>query len=382
MTAADREMAEALVERLNRGGASLADVETAEGLVARNPTEAGLAEVLEATLLSVAETERAGRRHAEAAVLLRRAATARPASPRPHLALAVTLVEAGDPSGAEAAARAALDLEPRSAAGLEALAYALWRQDRNREAVDALRTALGIRDSPGARTLLARIEKGMVDEKGMREQQLSHFHVRYDGEAHEDVGREILRALERHHATLVRTLDHQPGVTIPVILFSREGYYTASGAPAWSGGVYDGLDGRIRVPIGGLSNRLTPDMDATLVHELTHAFVADRSRGVAPRDLHEGLAQRMEGKRQDQLDGPTLRALADGRIPGTAGFYLSALSFVEYLAALRGQGGLNDLVRAMGETGDVDGAYRSVYGQAPDALRKAWRDRLRQQHGS
>ena len=47
----------------------------------------------------------------------------------------------------------------------------------------------------------------------MTEQQLAHFHVRYDGAAHEGVGREILRVLERHYATLSGTLDHQPAST-------------------------------------------------------------------------------------------------------------------------------------------------------------------------
>src|SRR6185503_2734557 len=117
------------------------------------------------------------------------------------------------------------------------------------------------------------------------------------GQEHEGVGREILRALERHYATLASTLDHQPAASIPVILFSGQAYYDAAGAPAWSGGAYDTLDGRIRIPIGGLTPSLTPDMDGTLIHELTHAFVADRSRGVAPREIQEGLAQYMEGKR-------------------------------------------------------------------------------------
>ena len=39
-------------------------------------------------------------------------------------------------------------------------------------------------------------------------------------------------------------------------------------------------------------------MDDTLIHELTHAFVHDRTKGVAPREIHEGLAQYMEGKRR------------------------------------------------------------------------------------
>ena len=83
--------------------------------------------------------------------------------------------------------------------------------------------------------------KGCSDEKGMTEQRLSHFHVRYDGDAHEDVGREILRALERHYATLAREPRPpaaQPDPGHPVL---ARGYFDASGAPAWSGGVFDGI---------------------------------------------------------------------------------------------------------------------------------------------
>jgi hypothetical protein len=233
-----------------------------------------------------------------------------------------------------------------------------------------------------ARALLTRIRSGMASEKGMTEQQLAYFHVRYDGESHEEVGRAILRALERHHATLVRTFDHQPATTIPVILFSRQGYYDSTGAPAWAGGHFDNLDGRIRIPIGGLTASLTPDMDETLIHELTHAFINDRTRGVAPRDLHEGLAQYMEGKRAASVFSPAqLQAIAGGRAGGVGGFYAEALSFVEFLIAERGQGGINDLLGAMAETGSVDEAYRRVYGRDYQGSRRAWRDRIKQQYG-
>jgi hypothetical protein len=257
------------------------------------------------------------------------------------------------------------------------------RQDRNAEAADALQAAQDVQADDATRALLARIRKGMDDEKGMTEQQLSHFHVRYDGDTHDAVGREILRALERHYATLTATLDHQPAAAIPVILFTREGYYNASGAPVWSGGIYDGIDGRIRIPIGGLSASLTPDMDGTLIHELTHAFVADRTRGVAPREIQEGLAQYMEGKRlASELTDDQMRAFADGRLGGVGGFYLGALSFVEQLVAERGMGGMNDLLKAMGETGDVDEAFKKVQGRGYAAARSDWMGRLRQQHGS
>jgi hypothetical protein len=217
----------------------------------------------------------------------------------------------------------------------------------------------------------------------MSERHLAHFNVRYDGDEHEAVGREVLRALERHYMTLAATMDHQPAAAIPVVLFTRQGYYDASGAPAWAGGNFDGMDGKIRIPIGGLTASLSPDMDGTLIHELTHAFIYDRSRGVAPREVHEGLAQYMEGKRSATDASPRyLAALADGRIAGVGAFYLAALSYVEHLIAVRGMGGMNDLLREMGETGDRDEAFRRVHGQTYDESRRGWAQQLRKQYGS
>jgi hypothetical protein len=169
-----------------------------------------------------------------------------------------------------------------------------------------------------------------------------------------------------------------------VILFSREAYYNASGAPAWSGGVYDTLDGRIRVPIGGLTTSLTPDIDDTLIHELTHAFIADQTKGMlVPREIHEGMAQYMEGKRSaSMLTAEQMTLLADGRLGGVGGFYLGALSYVEYLISIRGAGGMNDLFKAMGETRSVDEAFRQVHGTTYRGSMQAWNERLRQQHGS
>jgi tetratricopeptide (TPR) repeat protein len=375
----DRQKATALALRMPAVG--VADVSTAEQLYSRYPTE--MRKLLESTLIFAAEGEQRRRRFADATALLQRAMAIQTEAAWPCLALMANLWETGDWAGAEAAARAALARQPRNVDAWYGLGYSLMRQDRNRDSAEALRSALEIGPHPAARVLLDRVSKGIADERGMTEQQLAHFHVRYDGEAHDDVGREILRALERHYVTLVSALDHQPQATIAVVLFSRESYYDASGAPAWSGGVYDNLDGRIRVPIQGLTRSLTPDMDRTLLHELTHAFVADRTRGAAPRDVHEGLAQYMEGERvTTQLTPAQLTLLADGRAGGVRGFYLYALSFVEYLVARRGMGGMNDLLRAMGETGSVDEAFRRVHGQDYRATKQGWFQRLHQQHGS
>ncbi len=380
----DRLTAERLAGRVQAAKPlDLTDARDAEDLHARHPDQEPLRKLLEAVLVTLSRQESRGRRFDAAVLHLRRAVGVSAADPRLRAALVDLLLETGDWPAAEAAAREWLAFVPRDPDALRALAFALLRQDRNREAEEALVASLDVREEPMARALLTRIRTGLASEKGMTEQQLAYFHVRYDGEAHEEVGRAILRSLERHHATLVRTFDHRPAGTIPVILFSRQSYYDSTGAPAWSGGHFDTLDGRIRVPIGGLSASLTPDMDETLVHELTHAFVSDRTRGIAPRDLHEGLAQFMEGKRAAAVYSPAqLQALAAGRAGGVGGFYAESLSFVEFLVAQRGQGGINDLLRAMAETGNVDEAYRQVYGRDLQGTRRAWRDRIRQQYGA
>ena len=373
-----------LMLRLNaRRRAEEPDLPLAEELFARYPREEKLGDLLENVLLSLASQRREQRRFGEAQAQARRAISLRPRNLTGRALLVALLMETNDFAGAEAAAREALTVDPRNAELWLSLAFALFRQDRNREAIEATQSSLGIQESEPARALLAQLLKTKRDEQRMTEQQLSHFHVRYDGASHEDVGREILRQLERHYATLVRTFDHEPSTAIPVILFTSEQYYTASGAPAWAGGNFDGMDGRIRIPIGGISASLTPEMDGTLIHELTHAFIYDMSRGTAPREVHEGVAQYMEGKRAARMFTPQqLAMLADGRAGGVGGFYAEALVFVEYLIANHGTGGINDLLRAMGETGNVNAAFSRVHGLDYASTVRAWRQRLKQQYGS
>jgi tetratricopeptide (TPR) repeat protein len=384
LSAEDAQTVSAIAQRLAlRGPISTTDIAGIEALCARYPAEPGLRDLLFSALFSTADQDRRARRYESAAAGLRKAADLRPADPAAPLALASLFVETSDWSAAETAARDALRIQPHNADALESLAFALFRQDRNREALDVLREAIDLRPSASASSLLARIEKQLQDEDGMTEQRVAHFDVRYDGEAHADVGREILRGLERHYATLAGTFDHQPKATIAVILFTQQAYYDAAGAPAWSGGAYDNFDGRIRIPVMGLDASLTPEMDGTLIHELTHAFIYDISHGVAPRNFHEGVAQYMEGKRLASMLGPRqLTALANGRMGGVWGFYLGSLSFAEYLFGVHGQGGINEVLRAMGDTGDLDQAFRTVYGQDYSATMQAWNDRFRQQYGS
>ncbi len=378
--AADQAIGDRLAARLQRRGRMTPDdLRAAEALYTRY--SAAARQLYEAVLLSAAGAEREARRFDAAAALVERAIAIAPDSAVSRGALLYVRLDQGDWPGAEAAGRALLALAPADAAGARGLATALLRQDRTRDAVELLAAFLEAHPDAETRAVLARIQREQAPEQRFDEAKLAHFHVRFDGDAHEEVGREILRLLERHYATLARSFDYQPAQPVPVILLARDSYYTATGAPAWSGGQYDSFDGRVRIPIGGLSASLAPELDETLVHELTHSFVADLSRGAAPRELHEGLAQYMEGRRMSQLDPERLRALADGRLRDVSGFYFGALWLVEDLLAQRGQGGINDVLRAMATSG-VDDAFRTVYGQDFAGTQRQARLKLRQRHGS
>jgi hypothetical protein len=372
----------ALAERID-GGRPIGpeDLRVAEDLFARYPDRArGL---LESALVTAAFQARRTRRFAEARDLLSRAIVVSPGSANPRRGLMDVLADLGDWAGVEAAARGLLGLLPEDAGATKTLAYAMVRQDRTPDAIEALRAYLSRHADPEAASILEKLQHERQSEGGFEEQRLAHFHVRYDGEEHADVGREILRVLDRHYATLRGAFDREPAGPVPVILFSTHSYYDATGAPAWSGGEYDHFDGRIRVPIGGLSASLSPELESTLLHELTHAFVTDASGGVAPREIQEGLAQWTEGRRSEEMLGEGgLRALADGRVRGVTGFYLASLVLVEDLVAQRGRGGINDLLAAMNRTRDVDAAFQEVYGRSFTAVKEETVAKLRQRHGS
>ncbi len=377
----DRAAARRLENRIG-AGAPLGpdDLAAADALATRYGPPAR--SLLETVLLKTAQQERRARRYASALALLERARLAAPESVAALRGLLAVHGDLADWPGCESAARLLLAAVPNDADATRWLAISLVRQDRSPEAAEILTAYLDAHPDAEARALLGRIRRDEAAESTLGQQRLAHFHLRYDGAAHEDVGREVLRTLERHYATLTLTFDHQPREAIAVILLSEQSYYDSTGAPAWSSGLYDHFDGRVRLPIAGLTSSLTPDLDEALLHELTHVFVVDSSAGLAPRELNEGLAQYVAGQRSASLLGEEgLRALADGRLSGVPAFYLGALSFVEDLLAQRGQSGVNELLASMARTRNAGASFREVYGKDMRSLQADWFARIRSQYG-
>jgi hypothetical protein len=270
--------------------------------------------------------------------------------------------------GAETAARALLEKRPRDDQAWCALAISLVHEDKLRDAGDAARHCRdrGLQDS---------IEARLATGAHSVEHQVAHFHVRYDADVHEEIARDVLRILESGYATLVSALGFEPRRPIPVDLLSREAYVEETGKN-WTAGEYSHGDGRIRVKVRNLT--VTPEFENTVLHELVHAFLADLTRRRTPRELNEGLAQYLTGRR---IGWEVTSPVDAARYPWKP-FYDDALSFTEYLVGQRGVSGVVEALTALGEGGDPNAPFRRVFGDDLQELHRKWAARRGQMAGS
>jgi hypothetical protein len=112
-------------------------------------------------------------------------------------------------------------------------------------------------------------------------------------------------------------------------------------------------------------------MEDVLVHELSHAFVDEMSGGHAGRDLQEGLAQYMEGKRiESELSLAELKRLAGSGGANVMSFYHLSLAVSQQLVLSRGQGMVNQLLKGMKEAGSEDAGFQKVFGQPGAAMKR------------
>jgi len=325
--------------------------------------------------LAAQQASRRGRQ-VDATRYRERAAELQPESRGAWLRLVGGHVASGEWREAELAARRGLSALPDEPALHLELARALEQQGRDEDAADALRRRLASRNDPTARAELERLEKQLQSVAGLARRASAHFDIRFEGQQDATLGSALLRVLEEKYSMLARTLDFEPDREIPVILLPDETFRTATSAPAWAGAFYSHGDGRIRVRTRDLSAGFVPvDLERTLTHELTHAFIHARARGAVPDDLNEGLAQYLSGKRLGYRLDPARAVVRDGRM-NVDDFYDAALSFVEYLVGRYGQAELNDLLKHAGETGSVDQAFRRTFHQTYDETRAEWLKQL------
>jgi tetratricopeptide (TPR) repeat protein len=365
--ASDRDATRRLAEAASQHAPLTAgDVEWAEALANRYSKEEALQILREAVLGEAAAQATRERRFLDALTYLRRATSLYPKHRGAYIRLLDVLLKTGDWIEAESVARQALPLDSGHADAAIGLAYALMRQDRNDDAIDVLERDPAAAGNATAQLLLARLKRIVAQEKNLAEERQVHFALRYDGQVNEAVGRRVLDVLEEHYSSLAAQLGHQPSDTVSVILLANAQYY--ENAPEWSGGEYDALDGRVRIPIRGLTAEKVPRLSRTLMHELTHVFVTSASGNLAPREVQEGVAQYMEGRRTADVARTTNAKYAE-----VVRNYGEALSFAEFLIDQGGVASLSFALRETGETGSLEKGFLAAYARDYTALRAAWK---------
>jgi tetratricopeptide (TPR) repeat protein len=296
---------------------------------------------------------------------------------RSQLGLAVTYLQTDQDTFARSTLEAALLDHPDDPALRALLGDVYNGQERTAEALAEWRRAYELKPNDVLKRKIDKLTRERSIDESYRQSDGAHFTLKYDGEsAGPELSRQILDFLESQFKAQETRFDHYPLQPIVVILYPQRQFHEATQADANVAGLYDG---KIRVPIGGLSE-INASARRVLIHELAHAFIAGKSHGTAPRWLHEGLAQDLEGKTTSTATGVELAkefsSLLHKDAWGESFTYASALSFVEYLDERLGFHAFLDVFDEMARGATDDQAFERLTRYSLQELRQAWGESL------
>ena len=303
------------------------------------------------------------------------------------------LLQLGRPQEAISYAMHATRSNPQSADAFMMLGYACYKNEKNRDAITAFRKSLKLRPDPRVQQLLERVERESSTEAEFRQQETSHFTLRYEGTQTADALRaQILDSLEADFKDLSNDLGSSPR-NVSISLYTDQAFFDVTHAPAWSSALNDG---KIRVPISGVKS-MTGELAQVLRHELTHSFIQQITHGHAPIWLHEGIAQLEEG-RTTSAYGMRLAALyASGNavplymLEGSfvnlnseeaSVAYAESLAAVEYIRNTYGMSDVARLLQRLGDGQPMESALRSTIHEGYAGLEAEMTNYLKKNYGT
>ena len=266
-----------------------------------------------------------------------------------------------------------LVLHPEGAELHELLGDLRDREENLSDALLSWRRAFSIQPTDRVREKIEKGERDLNSRRGYEFARTSHFNLRYDGGVDEALAAEVSEHLEERFWELTKRYNHAPRQPITTLLYPNRAFREVTQSAEWVGGLYDG---KIRVPLGGLS-RLHRGARRVLTHELTHAVIHSKSHQRCPRWLHEGLAQISDGTRLTPAGRRSVEeGLAGLENPANwaeQGFsYPMALSLVRWLERRRDFSHLVWLLDLLGEGQSIDQALQRVYGDDYTELCRRW----------
>ena len=260
---------------------------------------------------------------------------------------------------------------PNSADVAKLSGWAYYGLNKIDQAVAEWKRAMALHPDAEVKAALDKAKRDKQEEESYRENESAHFNLKYYGTAEPALARDVLRTLETHFASIESALSYTPPDSIGVILYTQQAFADITQAPGWVGALNDG---RIRVPVQGLSG-VNSELSRVLKHELTHSFIKQKTRGLAPTWLQEGLAQWMEGKRSGDHAAALVQiygaehAAPLGRLEGpwmgmdgnqAAYAYAWALANIEYIVQADGMGDIERILDRIGAGESTESALRAV----------------------
>ncbi|HXJ14189.1 MAG TPA: tetratricopeptide repeat protein [Candidatus Limnocylindrales bacterium] len=267
--------------------------------------------------------------------------------------------------------------------------YGLNRPD---QAVAEWKKSLALRPDSEVQAALDKALRDKNEEENYRENESTHFQLKYNGAAEPGLAREVLHTLEGHYQQIESELNFSPPDPIGVVLYTQEGFADITRAPGWVGALNDG---RIRVPVQGLSV-VNSELSRILRHELTHSFIQQKTHGRAPTWIQEGVAQWMEGKRSDESAAVLVQVYDAGqsaplgqlegswmRLPGPMASYAYAwaLANVEYIVQTQGMGDIERILDRLAAGTATEQAVREVLHDDYADLAQATAEYLKKNYG-
>src|SRR5262245_25445201 len=206
--------------------------------------------------------------------------------------LALVHLRMGSYTAAEDLLKMALQNDRNNPDTYYLLGLTYYAQEKIPEAIDQWTAGLRLGPHPEMSRSLEKAQKEARVHTQLGGLQSTHFILCYDQRVSDQrLGQQILTTLEELYTQLSRELSSQPPATIAVILYPNQTFFDITRAASWTGAMFDG---KIRVPTKGLS-AVTAELKATLMHEMTHAFLAALPQD-CPAWFHEGVAQLQEGQ--------------------------------------------------------------------------------------
>jgi len=240
--------------------------------------------------------------------------------------------------------------------------------------------------------LLANAQKELDLDSDMGKGNSSRFILSYDAAVKSVAAKQILSILEDAYNQVGRDLSLYPESRVSVILYASKDYRDITGAPGWTGGLYDGKI-RIPVPAGGWSE-IPPQVRNILYHEYSHVVVRKIVQGSCPVWLNEGLAE-IAGR--TQFDSPLTalqQAVAKKKLHSLATVsgpfislsesdvhlaYQQSYSLVRYMVTTYGGQTVKELLIALGEGRSFDTAAEQAFskvGRSFKEIYSEWHERV------